>query len=305
MEKDNIDEQIIRQWLDGELSKEKIEELGRYDVYKDYKRIIDATNNLSVIEYNDDELFSKIKKENNPKEKPVKRLKFWLYSAAASILVLLGYMYFYGQSQEYKTGYGEQLLVVLPDNSKVKLNANSSLQFKERLWEENRVVKFNGEGFFEVEKGRSFRVETSEGVVEVLGTKFNVIVQPNLFEVTCQEGKVKTSNLKGKSQILTRGMGIRMISDGLQSIDFNGEEPTWLKGESSFNDTPLKQVITALQNQFGITITSKSVDQSQLFTGSFTHSNLNIALKTVFDAMEISYTFENDKEVVLFKANEI
>ncbi len=302
MEKDNIEDKWIRQWLDGELSEQKIEELTNNPVYKDYKRIIDATDNLGVTDYNEDELYFKIKEKSHTKVKPVRHLKYWLYSSAAAILLLFGYMYFTSQSTSYKTDYGEQLLVVLPDDSKVKLNANSSIEFKEKEWKENRILQFKGEGFFEVEKGSNFRVETSNGIIEVLGTKFNVIAQPDFFEVTCQEGKVKTSNLKGDSEILTHGKGVRMIGDGIESISFNGNTPTWLTGESSFNNSPLYQVITALQGQFGIAINSRQIDKDQLFTGSFTHSDINLALATVFDAMEISYTFENDKEIVLFKS---
>ena len=75
MEKDNAEDILIRKWLEGELSDEKIKELCNHERYKDYKRIIDATENLSVSEYNIEGLFSKILDQKDSKAKPVKRLK--------------------------------------------------------------------------------------------------------------------------------------------------------------------------------------------------------------------------------------
>jgi len=299
MKKDLTDEAILRQWLEGDLSPEELEQLKNHEAFNDYKKIIDATEGLYVPEYDADKLFSKIKERKQFTKKPIKRIAYWLSASAAAILLL--FIYFANQTIEYSTGIGEDLVVTLPDNSKVHLNSNSFLEYKKNDWENNRTLKFSGEAYFEVSKGQKFLVETKEGIVEVLGTKFNVIAQSDFFEVLCQEGKVKASNNAGKSGILTQGKGFRSIENQEFILEFNGNRPSWLKGESSFNGTPLTQVIVALQNEFGVVINYKNIDKNQRFTGSFTHENLELALKTVFDAMEISYTFEDDQKIVLYK----
>ncbi|WP_460220415.1 FecR family protein [Psychroserpens sp. MEBiC05023] len=302
MEKDITNGSIIRKWLEGELSEQEISALKTSDTYKDYKKIIDAADALNVPTYDIDQEYIKIQSLKQQKSKPVVKLKHWMYTAAAILVLAFGYFYLVNDTAKYHTAYGEQLTVTLPDNSKILLNANSSIEFDEPNWDKKREVSLSGEGFFEVEKGSKFTVKTNQGLVEVLGTKFNVLVQSNVFEVTCLEGKVKASDTKGKSTILTRGMGYRNIIGETEAWNFTETHPSWTQGESSFVNAPLHQVLITFQNQYNVTFENKNVDENQRFTGSFTHDNFNTALKTLFDAMEISYTFEEEQKIVLFKS---
>ncbi|MGB3606869.1 FecR domain-containing protein, partial [Psychroserpens sp.] len=64
-------------------------------------------------------------------------------------------------------------------------------------------------------------------------------------------------------------------------------------GESSFKSVPIGYVISAIEAQYGISIKYDTIDEHVIYTGSFTHSNLNLALKTVFKSLDIIY---NEKE---------
>jgi ferric-dicitrate binding protein FerR (iron transport regulator) len=67
--------------------------------------------------------------------------------------------------------------IVLPDQSIVWLNNNSEISFDQNLNQQKvRKVKLRGEAFFEVQPdpARPFQVETPHGLIEVLGTSFNV-----------------------------------------------------------------------------------------------------------------------------------
>ncbi|WP_298901125.1 FecR family protein [uncultured Psychroserpens sp.] len=302
MKNDITNGEIIRKWLDGELSHEEMEALKSSDAYDDYKKIIDATDNLNAPDYDIEKEYFKIQNLKSTKRSSVRQLKQWMYGAAAVLLVTLGYFYFANATTTYKTGFGEQLAISLPDNSHVRLNANSTLELKKRTWEEDRTIELTGEAFFEVEKGTPFIVKTNEGTVEVLGTKFNVSVQPDFFEVKCSEGKVKATKFGQDGEILTQGMGFRTTNGAVQKWSFNNGQPSWIQGESSFVDSPLTQVLIAFQNQYNVTFVTKDIDKNQHFSGSFTHDDINTALKTLFDAMEISYTFEEEQKIVLFKS---
>jgi len=301
MKNDITNEELLRKWLDGELSQEEIKALESSDVFNDYKKIIEATKALDVPEYDTEREYFKLQSLNETKKTPIKSLKKWLYPAAAVLIALLGYFYFLNQTTSYKTAFGEQLAIILPDNSKVRLNSKSSLEFKESNWEKERIIKLTGEGFFEVEKGQKFQVKTEEGIVEVLGTKFNVSVQTNFFEVTCLEGKVKVIDLNNNAEVLVQGMAFRTYNGIIQKWNHNRTKLSWIQGESSFENSPLSQVLIAFENQYNVTFQSKNVDVNQHFTGSFTHKDLHIALETLFDAMEISYTFEGERNIVLLK----
>ena len=72
---------------------------------------------------------------------------------------------------------GKVAKIVLPDGSRVWLNARSSLIYPNKfLTGQPRKVKLNGEAYFEVahDKSRPFIVETEKVQTRVLGTSFNV-----------------------------------------------------------------------------------------------------------------------------------
>lgn len=81
-------------------------------------------------------------------------------------------------------------IVVLPDGSIAYLNNHSSIEYNSDF--RQRIVKQEGEVFFEVMKGDSpFIVKTELGEIKVLGTKFNVRSENNELEVEVQEGTVE------------------------------------------------------------------------------------------------------------------
>ena len=75
------------------------------------------------------------------------------------------------------------------------LNSKSTITFNKHNWDTNRTLELNGEAFFDVEKGNTFTVKTSQGNVSVLGTEFNVNASVDFFRVSCYEGKVKVSEM--------------------------------------------------------------------------------------------------------------
>lgn len=95
------------------------------------------------------------------------------------------------------TARGETYMVILPDKSKVWMNAASSLTYTTNLLKNGiRSVKLNGEAYFEVAKDKlhPFVVETKNQQVKVLGTHFNI----NAYD---DEHVVKTTLLEGSVEI--------------------------------------------------------------------------------------------------------
>ena len=99
------------------------------------------------------------------------------------------------------TSKAEQYQLLLPDSSRVWLNAASSLTFPTRFKGNSRTVELTGEAYFEVahHKNVPFRVITKEQEIEVLGTHFNVNSYDN-------ENSVKTTLLEGKVKVNPRGL---------------------------------------------------------------------------------------------------
>ena len=291
------EESFLSKWLDGTISDVTLKELVSEQDFIDYKKIknglelLDELNRPVAPSFNT--LYSSIHKKRNFKHTQASFK--WGLSIAASILVVLGcYFAFNFEEITYKTSYAEQKTINLPDGSEVVLNAKSVINFNEKDWRNNRTILLKGEAFFKVKKGSTFSVQTSNGLVRVLGTQFNVKDTDTFFEVVCYEGKVSVRNNK-KEYVLRTGNAIRKI-DGKNSEKHDNENslPSWLNGESSFVSVPLKYVILELEKQYNIQIDAHKIDDSIIFTGSFSNKDLKLALVSVFKTMDIHYNIEKN-----------
>lgn len=163
------------------------------------------------------EMLAKIEgKSIEKKNVKVISLQVFRYAAAAVIAILAGIssvMFFYTKTIE--TQQAQQVEIFLPDNSRVKVFAQSTLTYKPYLWKFYRSVNLNGEGFFEVQKGKKFEVVSEKGKTIVLGTRFNVYARNHEYNVTCTSGKVKVLEFGfGNEAIITGGQEAVLKNDG-------------------------------------------------------------------------------------------
>ena len=292
-------EELIKKWLDYNLS---TEELNAFEQLEDYNNIIQLDTALTdfkapdfSIDNNYESIKPKLKKETAKSNEWLKPLMKFV-----AILAIGFSIYYYTTTLDthIDTIVAQHAKVELPDSSTVNLNANSTLSFNKNNWNDDREVRLNGEAFFNVAKGQKFDVITSIGIVSVLGTEFNVNQRKNYFEVTCYEGLVAVTH-RDKTVKLKPGYTFRIINGKLRANEKeNTTQPSWLRGESSFNSIPLKYVISELKNQYNIDISTNNVDTSRLFTGSFTHKNLDLALQSVTIPLNLGYS-KSGKSIVL------
>ncbi|MEE9361451.1 MAG: FecR domain-containing protein [Cellulophaga sp.] len=303
MEKYFSDDTFLARWVSDDLSKEELEAFKKSKEYKMFNKINEGAQKLEVPVFNKQAVLSRLQQELYKKEENAKVKKLipgWVYGAAAILVVAFGILFFMNDSSShYQTGFSEQLAVILPDNSKVQLNANSQLEFNSKTWKAQREVILEGEAFFDVEKGSSFKVLTLVGTVEVLGTEFNVIARQDYFEVQCHEGCVQVKSSTNEEAILTPGKAFRIVNTEKEEWTFIGRKPAWLRGETIFKNAPLAQVIKALENQFNVTFDVSKIDTNKKFTGGFPHKSLKSSLKLVFTPMDILYTNKDENTIIL------
>lgn len=116
-----------------------------------------------------------------------KFLRWWPAAAVLLLLVVAGTIYQSLNNKKteqivFRTGTGENRQVILPDQTKVWLNADSRLIYQKNFEQSaQRVVTLKGEAFFEVHKdaGHPFFVHAGEMNIKVLGTTFNVRAYPH------------------------------------------------------------------------------------------------------------------------------
>ena len=113
----------------------------------------------------------------------------------------------------------------------------------------------------------------------------------------CYEGLVSVT-FNNETIKLPPGKTFRVINNSVEiNDDFSANSPSWMQKESSFAKVPLVQVIDELQRQYDIKISTENVDTTQLFTGTFTHSDKNIALQSVTIPLKLSYKIDGKKVV--------
>jgi ferric-dicitrate binding protein FerR (iron transport regulator) len=299
-----MQENHLAKWLNNELSAEELSEFKNSEAYASYERIIAASGSLKGPDFDVDEALMAFRNKQtlqDPKVVQLRPYKRFLQVAAAVVILLVG-SYFYVNSLDatIATQYAETKEIVLPDHSKVILNADSELSYSKKNWDANRNLNLKGEAFFKVAKGEKFTVATTDGTVSVLGTQFNVENRNDFFEVSCYEGLVSVS-FNNKDYKLPAGSSFVVINGAITTTQkLDAESPSWMHSESSFKSVPLKYVFDEFQRQHNITVSTENIDTNQLYTGSFSNSDANLALKSISAPSQIKFKLEGNK--VLFYA---
>lgn len=296
---------IIKKWLAGELSDVEKLEFESSEDYADIRKLSEALPAFNAPGYNTEEEYKKLSERIFRKARTISlydRLKPVLKIAAILIVALtIGYFSFTYFGRSKNNWIAEQSEVYLPDSSLVLLNTGTKIRFTEKNWENDRNVELNGEAFFKVKKGSRFNVKTNQGLVTVLGTEFNVKDWDNFYEVACYKGLVRVIS-RQDTILLNPGDAFRIVNDKKENFTFPYKpDPGWLHGESRFKSVPLSFVFTELERQYNITIETKNVELNQLFTGSFSHNNLKIALKSVTIPLNLRYKVDKNKVLITFE----
>lgn len=221
-------------------------------------------------------------------------MRWTRYVAAACFILLLSTGLFINL---YTTSVycpkGEHLSVVLPDQSVVELNANSSLSYKPYRWKFFRKVKFKGEGFFKISKGSKFEIESEYGKTYILGTSFNIYARGNEYKVTCYTGKVKVVSTMTSDKILLLPNDHAYVTENgkfklIKPEDVNANI-SWRNNLFYFTNTPVKSVFDEIELQYDIKIVEKG-KFDLFYTGNFSKGkSVEKVLHTVCKPMNLNY----------------
>ncbi|SDD56589.1 FecR family protein [Dyadobacter soli] len=170
------------------------------------------------------------------------------------------------------TPKGGQYQLLLPDGSKVWLNALSSIKYPATFPKSERKVEVTGEVFFEVQKDRSrpFKVVFGGTEVEALGTSFNVMAYKGEPETrtTLVEGAVLVTN-NGKNQRLKPGQQAAVGTSGnitTSPVDVEAAI-AWKKGLFYFRDAGIQQVMKSVARWYDVEIRYEGAVPVRQFTG--------------------------------------
>lgn len=296
-------EQDILKWFEGEISTADIKKRYPNEDFSVLEKAGFYAKQIETPKVDVEAALAQFKtrtfKKEEPKVIPLQIKQFLKVAAILVVLLTSSYFLFFNNTKTINTEVAQTKTFNLPDDSEVVLNAKSTLDYNKKTWKSERNLNLSGEAYFKVTKGQKFTVKTDAGNVQVLGTQFNVKQRANYFEVTCYEGSVSVTSSSNKV-VLKPGETFRVIGGKVVAVgNVNENAPSWLQQESSFKNVPLWQVVNELENQYNISVSTKGINADVLFSGSFTHNNLNIALQSVTIPLKLSYKI-NDNNVEFY-----
>ena len=246
----------------------------------------------------------------NEKSEPVVReLNWYRYAAAASVILVFGLGGLFAKLYEVDVVAmnGEHVTKQLPDGSEVVLNAGSGLSYHPYWWWAKRVVVFEGEGFFSVEKGRSFSVVSSNGTTSVLGTSFNINSREDSYEVLCLTGSVRVSNAAGKVELAPNEIAFSESGGRPEkSVIGNKDEVFgWLQNKFFFTATSMKEVMREVEFQYGVAIKFSDDYLGQMeYSGYFDKTeNVEEVLSLIGQAMGLNFVKEGASTYLVSQAD--
>lgn len=207
------------------------------------------------------------------------------------------------------TPRGGQYQLVLPDGTKVWLNAASSLKFSGNLIAagERRVI-LKGEAYFEVfkDKRRPFVVESMGQKVEVLGTHFNVSANPDesAIKTTLIEGCVQVSQEGTKNAKILKPNQQSIITAGLAQIKVEDVDPesvlAWKNGYFMFDDEDLESIMQKVAKWYDVEIQYEQKPVGLTFIGTVSRSrNVSEVLHALERTGKIRFKIEDRRILVL------
>lgn len=203
---------------------------------------------------------------------------------------------------------GSRTSVTLPDSTRVWLNAGSTLAYSQGFGIDRRVVRLDGEGYFEVahDKNKPFKVESKDMCVTVLGTRFNLrnFADDGEVVVTLSEGSVAIDNLIAKnSRRQTLVPGQRAVVDkrnGRMKIEETDASNAhqWIYGYLFFDEELLPDIAKRLERSYNISIVIANEELMYTrFYGNFIRENQSVedVISNIASTGNMKYKIEGNQ----------
>jgi transmembrane sensor len=200
------------------------------------------------------------------------------------------------------TPRGGQYQVILPDGTKVWLNAASSLKFPTAFAGNQRSVELTGEAYFEVTKNtaKPFMVKVDNMQVKVLGTHFNIMAYSDeaAIKTTLLEGAIQLNN-GSKRNFLKPGQQGIVKGDNVQIIDADTDQAiAWKNGFFEFRRVSIRDIMKQLSRWYDTEVTYEGKIPDDEFVGKIER---NVKLSQVLHILELNHVhfkIENKKITV-------
>ncbi|SHM86424.1 FecR family protein [Chitinophaga jiangningensis] len=208
------------------------------------------------------------------------------------------------QYNTISTPNGRQFALVLPDGTKVWLNAASRLRFPTSFSGNERKVMLTGEAYFEVAANshQPFIVKLdNDKYIEVLGTAFNVNAYVNepAMTTTLLQGAVRVGN-NDRNYIMRPGEQAAMETERISITTTTSAEKVlaWKNGYFLFDGVSLDEAMRQLERWYNITVVYENGMPPIKFGGKVNrNSTLNEVLRILARA-DLKCRLDGDRLII-------
>ena len=252
------------------------------------------------------------------REESFRRRSLWRKVAAAAAVVLLAVGVNYFAAQGYLRSRVQTNIVtsahdkgeyVLPDGTRIWLNAGSVLRYYGDLSGRKRVVELTGEAFFKVRRDekRPFILKADDMNIEVLGTEFDFInyAEFSTTEVNLCSGSVRAFGgrlprpviLKPGERLAYSKKDGRISLSQVTALNYS----QWMNGELSFDNAPLSDIIANLQRWYAVEIDCPEewARQVRMSFAVIRNESIDEILKAMSLVVDINYARENHHVTII------
>lgn len=196
------------------------------------------------------------------------------------------------------TSNGNQYILVLPDGTKVWLNAASSIRYPVAFNGSTREVELQGEAYLEVhhDEKQPFIVKAGGQIIEDIGTSFNVhaYADEQAFSTTLVDGIIKVAGtvLKPGTQALIRAGKLT-----IKEVD-TSQVVAWKNGLFAFHQTSVNDVMRQIARWYDVEVEYQGDVPSMRFGGKISrNSNASVVL-TILKKSGLDFKVEGRKIII-------
>lgn len=239
-----------------------------------------------------------------------------------------------GAKNDIVTTRGTKSKIILPDGTKVWLNADTRLNFDKKFNGALREVYLDGEAFFDVAKNkdRPFIVHTSDIDIRVLGTAFNVksYKEEATIEATLIHGSIQVTKQKECIPKIILSPNEKLVFNKLigkvvespdhlpmgkekeaqylvskiainESNDSSIVETAWIHNRLLFDGDTFKELAVKMERWFDVQIKFENAEAAGYrLRGAFEDETIVEALKALQQIANFKFTVK-DKTVTIAK----
>lgn len=244
----------------------------------------------------------------------LRRIVNEIAKVAAVVLIVLGIESLFEKEEPteapplFQTLYvpsGQRAELILPDSTKVWVNAHSRIVYPVTFSKNYRQVELDGEAYFDVKHDETspFIVKTEKMDVKVLGTEFNVSAYSKNpeFKVALVKGCVELESLESSLKYTMKpGEQVRLkegkyISSDIKDMDYF----KWKEGVLCFNNRTISEIMDELSSYFDIEINvTDRAFLKQRYSGKF---RIKDGIEHVLKVLQLEHKFSYIKDNELNK----